>query len=104
MTNEFNSVSFHDQKLIDIRREDYDVIIVAKNEEETEFVVTIKNAKIETNADFDILDVKDAFIIGMSYHETDDDMKYIHLETKSKHVPFNDEIYFYSKEIVISKK
>lgn len=37
MTNEFNRISFHDQKLIDIRRENYDVIIVAKNDEETDY-------------------------------------------------------------------
>ena len=95
---------FHDQELIDIRRENYDVIIVAKNEKGTEFVVTVKNAKIETNADFDILDMKESFIIGMSYHECDDGIKYIHLETESKHVPFNDEVYLYSKEIIITKK
>ena len=102
--DEFNKCSFHDQKLIDIRKENYDVIIVAKNEDGTEFEVTIKNAKIEKNADFDILDMKGSYIIGMSYHETDDGVKYIHLETVSKHIPFNDEVYLYAKEIVILKK
>lgn len=96
--------SFHDQELIDIRKENTDIIIVADDDQGNRYEITIKNAKIETNADFDILDVKGAFIIGMSYHETDDGMKYIHLETESKSVPFTDELYLYSKEIVISKK
>lgn len=103
MTNKFRA-SFHDQELIDIKKENNDVIIVANDEESNEYMITIKNAKIETNADFDILDVKGAFIMGMSYHETDDGIQYIHLETESKHVPFYDEMYFYSKNIIITKK
>ena len=87
-----------------LEKENNDVILVAKNEEGSQFIVTVKNAKIETNADFDILDIKGSFIIEMSYHETDDGMKYLHLETASKCVPFYDEVYLYSKDIIITKK
>lgn len=104
MPNSILNTSFHDNKIIDIKKEKNDVIIIANDYKNIKYTFLIKNAKIVSDVDINLDDIKDAVIISLSYHELKDKENYIHLETISKAIPFNDEIYFYSNDITISRK
>lgn len=103
MNNILNDVSFHDEKIIDIKKEGNDVILTAMDDQKDMYVINVKNAKIVSDTEVNLDDIKDSIIISLSYNKFEEKEDYIHLETVSKVPYFNDELYLYSDNIIISK-
>lgn len=108
-----NANLFHDQSLIDIRKENDDVIIEVDDDMDNKYIIRIVNAKIKSNVEIDLNDLKGAWINELSYKESDNGEKCIFLKTHGKngyyigefqYVPNYDEFYFYSDNIVVSSK
>jgi len=108
-----NANLFHDQNLLDIRKENGDVIIEVDDDVDNKYIIRIVNAKIKSNVEIDLNDLKNAWINELSYNESDNGEKCIFLKTVSNNgyflnefqwVSFYNEFYFYSDNIVVSAK
>ena len=98
------ATSFHDQKLIDIRKKDNDIIIKAKDENEILYTFKIKSPIMKIFVGINYEDMKDNNILTLSYRNYENGEKSIYLETFNNDSIFNDEVEFYSKEIEIIKE
>lgn len=103
--NKLANVSFHDEKILDVKRTNNDITIIAKDDQGNRYIFNIKNASFASSKhyfSFEPNELKDVIIISLSYHEFDDKDNYIYLETASKDSPFNDVLYIYSNDINIT--
>ena len=102
-TNMFDT-SFHDEKLIDIRNENNDIIIKANDENKVLYIIRIKQPIMKIFVGINFEDMKGNDILTLSYRHYEDGEKSIYLETFNNSSVFSDEVEFYSKEIEIIKE
>lgn len=105
--NKLFNVSFHDEKIINVERNNNDVIIIANDDLGDKYTFNIKNASFKSSKypfTLEPSDFIDKIIISLSYHEFDDKENYIYLEIANNESPFNDILYIYSDDINITVK
>ena len=103
--NKLTNISFHDEKIINVERNNNDIIIIAKDDQGDKYTFSIKNASFRSSKylfTFEPKDFINKIIISLSYHEFDDKENYIYLETANSDSPFNDVLYIYSNDIIIT--
>ena len=105
VNNKLVNISFHDEKILEVKRANNDITIIAKDDQGDKYTFNIKNASFKSSKYFFTFEPKDfinKIIISLSYHEFDDKENYIYLETANSDSPFNDVLYIYSNDINIT--
>ena len=70
--NKLTNISFHDEKIINVERNNNDIIIIAKDDQGDKYTFSIKNASFRSSKylfTFEPKDFINKIIISLSYHE-----------------------------------